>query len=94
MTNGVRVEWPHPFTYFANRGLYATNGSTGHLSSDGSTTVFGAELRAIGSANVYGNFGAVGDGSGVLFYPIQHNMAYIGLGKSVENGLAIQSPRD
>ena len=30
---------------------------------DGSTTVFGAELRAIGSANVYGNFGAVGDGS-------------------------------
>ena len=85
MTNGVRVEWLNSFTYFANRGLYATNGSTGHLSSDGSTTVFGAELRAIGSANVYGNFGAVGDGSGVLFYLIQHNMAYIGLGKNVEN---------
>ena len=63
MTNGVRVEWLNRFTYFANRGLYATNGSTGHLSSDGSTTIFGAELRAIGFANVYGNFGAVGDGS-------------------------------
>ena len=85
MTNGVRVEWLNSFTYFANRGLYATNGSTGHLSSDGSTTIFGAELRSIGSANVYGNFGAVGDGSGVLFYLIQHNMAYIGVGKNVTN---------
>lgn len=85
MTNGVRVEWLNSFTYFANRGMYATNGSTGHLSTDGSTTIFGAELRAIGSANVYGNFGAVGDGSGVLFYLIQHNMAYIGVGKNVTN---------
>ena len=93
MTNGVRVEWLNSFTYFANRGLYATNGSTGHLSSDGSTTIFGAELRAIGSANVYGNFGAVGDGSGVLMYLIQHNMAYIGTGKNVTNdsSLVIQS---
>ena len=33
MTNGVRVEWLNSFTYFANRGLYAVNGSTGYLSS-------------------------------------------------------------
>ena len=45
MTNGVRVEWLNSFTYFANRGLYAVRGTTGHLSTDGSTTQFGAELR-------------------------------------------------
>lgn len=37
MTNGVRVEWLNSFTYFADRGIYAVNGSTGHLSTDGST---------------------------------------------------------
>jgi hypothetical protein len=52
MTNGVRVEWLNSFTYFANRGLYAVRGVTGHLSTDGSTTQFGAEIRSIGSANV------------------------------------------
>jgi hypothetical protein len=31
MTNGVRVEWLNSFTYFANRGLYATQGATGKL---------------------------------------------------------------
>jgi hypothetical protein len=85
MTNGVRVEWLNSFTYFANRGLYAVNGSTGHLSSDGSTIKYGAELRSIGSANVYGNYGAVADGADTLMYLIQHNMAYVGAGKFVDN---------
>ena len=85
MTNGVRVEWLNSFTYFANRGLYAVNGVTGHLSSDGSTLKYGAELRSIGSANVYGNFGAVADGADCLMYLIQHNMAYIGSGKFLDN---------
>ena len=84
-TNGVRVEWLNCFTYFANRGLYCKNGSTGHLSSDGSTTKYGAELRSIASANVYGNFGIVGDGADVLIYAINHNLAYIGVGKFVDN---------
>ena len=85
MTNGVRVEWLNSFTYFANRGLYAVNGVTGHLSTDGSTIKYGAELRAIGSANVYGNFGAVADGADTLMYLIGHNMAYIGTGKFLDN---------
>lgn len=85
MTNGVRVEWLNSFTYFASKGLYATNGSTGRLSPDGSTMLYGAELRSIGSANVYGLVGAEGDGSSVLMYLINHNFAYIGTGTSSIN---------
>ena len=85
MTNGVRVEWLNSFTYFADRGLYAVNGATGHLSTDGSTILYGAELRSIGSANVYGNKGAVADGNDTLMYLIQHNFGYIGAGKFVDN---------
>ena len=85
MTNGVRVEWLNSFTYFASRGLYATNGSVGRLTPDGSTIKKGAELRSIGSANVYGTVGAEADGNECLMYLIQHNFAYIGAGTSVEN---------
>jgi hypothetical protein len=46
---------------------------------------FGAEIRMIGSASVYGNFGLVGDGPGVIVYAIGHNLAYIGVGKEVTN---------
>lgn len=85
MTNGVRVEWLNSFTYFANRGLYAKNGVTGHLSTDGSTVQYGAEIRSIGSANVYGNKGAEADGNDCIMYLIAHNFAYIGAGKFVDN---------
>ena len=63
--------------------------------SDGSATAttilnydlrdFGAELRSIGSASVYGTYGLYGDGPGVIFYAIGHNLAYIGNGKEVTN---------
>jgi hypothetical protein len=46
---------------------------------------FGVEVRSIGSANVYGNFGAVGDGVGVIMYLVGHNMAYIGTGLRSDN---------
>lgn len=84
MTNGVRVEWLNSFTYFADRGLYAING-TGRISADGSTVIKGAEIRSIGSANVYGNYGAVADGNETLMYLISQNFAYIGVGKRVDN---------
>jgi len=92
MTNGVRVEWLNSFTYFANRGLYATQGASGKLMPDASIR-YGAELRSIGSANVYGNYGAVADGANTLMYLIGHNFAYIGTGKdtSNDNTLAITS---
>lgn len=168
LTNGVRVEWLNCFTYFANRSIYAYDGSAGiyndgktrirlggvsgtfsagntvtFTSTDSSTVVnvvaesvennevlvidgkntnllgfdttpasisngsgatattilnidlqdFGAEVRLIGSASVYGNFGLVGDGPGVLMYAIGHNLAYIGNGKEVTNdpGTVIQA---
>lgn len=86
MTNGVRVEWLNSFTYFANRGLYATQGSTGFNGK------YGAEIRSIGSANVYGNYGAVADGADTLMYLINYNFGYIGSGKdsSNDNTLVIQ----
>lgn len=46
---------------------------------------FGAELRSIGSANIYGNYGAYGDGEGVLGYLIGQNFAYIGSGRLSNN---------
>jgi hypothetical protein len=88
MTNGVRVEWLNSFTYFANRGLHAFNGSEGRISQDGSTVKYGAELRSIGSANVYGTYGAVANGADTLMYLIQHNFAYIGAGASTDNNEA------
>ena len=46
---------------------------------------FGAELRSIGSASIYGNYGAYGDGDGVIAYLISQNFAYVGSGKVSTN---------
>ena len=46
---------------------------------------FGAEVRSIGSANVYGSIGAKADGDGTLMYLISHNFGYIGSGKLSTN---------
>ncbi len=46
---------------------------------------FGAEIRSIASACVYGEYGAYGDGLGVTGYLIGHNFAYIGVGKDTSN---------
>ena len=82
MTNGVRVEWLNSFTYFAHRGLFATNGSLGFASQG---TKFGAELRSINSANVYGDHAANGDGNAVIMYLVGHNFAYIGANQYSDN---------
>ena len=82
MTNGVRVEWLNSFTYFANRSLYATQGSLGFASLG---VKFGAEVRAIASASVYGNYGAVADGADTLMYLIQYNFGYVGSGLDSSN---------
>jgi hypothetical protein len=46
---------------------------------------YGAEIRMISSAFVYGNYGAVADGYGVQMKLIAHNFAYIGSGGSSDN---------
>lgn len=54
---------------------------------------FGAELRSIASANVYGNKGVVADGNGVRLLLTAHNFAYVGAGQDFTNdgSLAAQS---
>jgi len=83
LTNGVRVEWLNCFTYFAEKGLHAIEGATGR--SNSGDIRFGGELRSIGSANIYGNIGAVADGPNCLMYLISHNFAYIGTQGDVSN---------
>lgn len=89
MTNGVRVEWLNSFSYFANIGLYATAG-VGRYDATNSITRYGAELRSISSANVYGNYGAWAEGQDTLMYLINHNFAYIGSGKDSLNDPSLQ----
>lgn len=88
--NGARVEWLNSFTYFADRSIVLEQG-TGRLLPD-SSIAYGAELRCIASASVYGNKGIVADGADCLAYLINHNFAYIGSGKDItnDNTLTIQ----
>jgi hypothetical protein len=62
-----------------------TTGGTAALIDFADYSDFGAEVRSIGSACVYGNYGAYGDGDGVIAYLIGQNLAYIGLGKDTDN---------
>ena len=65
--------------------ISSTGGATATAIENVDVRDFGAEVRMIGSASIYGNFGLVGDGEGVLIYAIGHNLAYIGNGKEVTN---------
>ncbi len=89
-TNGARVEWLDSFTYFADKGIYLTQGTAGFA---GLGVRYGAEIRSIGSANVYGTYGAVADGADTIAYLINHNFGYIGTGTDYSNdpGLVIQA---
>ncbi len=62
-----------------------STGETASYLSNVDYSDFGAEIRSIASANVYGNFGAIAEGHGTLMYLINHNFGYIGVGKSADN---------
>jgi len=49
---------------------------------------FGAEMRAISGANVYGNKGVKADGDDVFIHLMAHNFAYIGTGYDLSNNAA------
>ena len=83
LKSGVQVEWLNSFTYFAETSIKLEQGTGRTL--PGGTTAYGAELRMIASASVYGNKGIVADGADCLAYAINHNFAYIGSGKNVTN---------
>jgi hypothetical protein len=65
--------------------LRTSAGGTAKLIQFADYSDFGAELRSIGSASIYGNYGAVGDGDGVIAYLISQNFAYVGSGKVSTN---------
>ena len=60
-------------------------GGTANLINFADYSDFGAEIRSIGSASIYGNYGVYGDGIGVIGYFVSHNVAYVGAGKLVTN---------
>jgi hypothetical protein len=87
----------------ATSGAYLTDISGTQIVSNISGVVYntatpflvrtGAEIRSIGSANIYGTYGAVADGANTLGYLIGHNFSYIGSGLDSQNdyGLVIQA---
>ena len=53
---------------------------------------FGAELRGISSANIYGTKGAIADGAGVKLLLTAHNFAYVGSGADFTNDPSLAVP--
>jgi hypothetical protein len=82
MLNGSRSEWINCFTYYAKTGINLLNGTLGRYNLG---QIYGAELRSINSANVYGIRGIVADGDSTLAYLIGHNFSYIGTGADSSN---------
>lgn len=70
-----------------------TAGGTATFVTLADYTKFGAELRSISSANVYGERGATANGQGVSLRLVSHNFGYIGVGKDDNNdtSLVVQS---
>lgn len=67
--------------------LFSGGQSASHLSNVDYSD-FGAEVRSIGSANVYGTYATIANGPGTLMYLITHNFGYIGTGKDASNDSA------
>lgn len=65
--------------------LRTSAGGTASIINFADYSDFGAEIRSIGSANVYGDYGAYGDGAGVIAYLVSQNFAYVGAGKLLTN---------
>jgi hypothetical protein len=65
--------------------LRTSAGGTAQLIDFADYSEFGAEVRSIGSACVYGDYGIYGDGIGVTGYFVSHNVAYVGAGKLTTN---------
>jgi len=66
-----------------------TAGGTATFVTLADYTKFGAELRSIASANVYGERGASANGQGVSLRLISHNFGYIGVGKDDNNDVSL-----
>ena len=83
--NGTNAATVFPDDTLNSQDIRFSGGATANYVTLADTTDFGAELRSIASACVYGNYGVVGDGKGVLMYLVSQNLAYIGTGKLTDN---------
>jgi hypothetical protein len=73
-------------TVYATTGSYtATIVASAQQISLADYRQFGGELRSIGSAICYGNYGIYADGEGVDLKAIAFNMSFIGAGKDLTN---------
>ena len=77
-------------TIFLDKNLIAqdirfSNGATATSFTLVDYADFGAEVRSIASASIYGTFGMKGNGPGVRMCLISHNFAYIGNDYNVDN---------
>lgn len=70
---------------FLVQDIRSSSGGTAQFIELADYSDFGAEIRSIGSACVYGNYGVYGNGHGVVAYLIGQNLAYIGVGKRSDN---------
>ena len=94
----LHMEGANGASVFADDSIVAqdvrtTAGGTATFITLADYTKFGAELRSISSANVYGLKGVSADGQGVSMRLISHNFGYIGVGKDDNNdtSLVVQS---
>jgi hypothetical protein len=65
--------------------IRVTSGGTATGITRYDTSEFGAEMRSISSANIYGNQGVKADGYGTSVQLMAHNFAYIGTGADLTN---------
>ena len=68
--------------------IRSSSGGTAQYIGLADYTDFGAELRSIGSASVYGERGITADGKGVRLRCIVHNFGYIGTGADSSNDIS------
>jgi len=72
----------------ASQDIRTSAGGTANFVTLADYTAFGAELRSIGSASIYGERGLTANGKGVRLYCITHNFSYIGTGKNEDNDIS------
>lgn len=72
----------------SSQDIRSSSGGTAQYIALADYTDFGAELRSIGSASVYGERGITADGKGVRLRCIVHNFGYIGTGADGSNDIS------
>jgi hypothetical protein len=81
-TNGSTIFTDNGLTF---QDIRTSAGGTASVINFADYSDFGAEMRSIASACVYGNYGAVATGVGNTLYLISQNFGYIGSGKESNN---------